>query len=393
MGHFTVPEMPGRPSSRFARSRASFPTADEELLLQAAVRPGPAGLAAWERLRDRVDPERLDPSTLRLLPLVCDNLLRSKVDDPLLPRLRGVRRRTWLANQMLFAEAAQLIGKLAAAGVPTLLLKGAALVATIYPSPGLRPMGDLDLLVPVQLGQRALAVAQSNRWASRYQLTPHFLSMRHAVDLVSPGHQHCDLHWRLLQESGEDWEEELWAGSIEVQFQGVPTRALGATDQLVHLCAHAMRGGRVRSMLSGLADAALLLEAQPIDWERLVALSRRSGYLPHVYDALALVRRTLDAPVPEPVLAALAATPVSRCDRLEYNAASWPSSTLRTAVILMCDYRRLVRYNRRTAALTFAEYLSGNWALDNVADLPLEFARRLGHRLQAGLRSFVARPA
>jgi hypothetical protein len=353
--------------------------------------PGSAGAAAWYSLRARLDLNHLSRSASRLLPLLCENLVRLGIDDPLLPQLRGVRRRTWLANQVLFNEVAPLIGKLESAGVPTLLLKGAALVGTLYNSPGLRPMGDLDLLVPVGMSERALEIAQSSQWACPYALTPHFLSMRHAVDLVSPNGQHCDLHWRLLQESGEDWERELWAASVGVELRGIRSRALGPADQLLHLCAHAMRGGRVLSMLPGIADAVLLLETHSIDWDRLVAFTRRSGYLLQVLDALAFLRRSLGAAVPDAVLAALEATPVAGCDRLEYGAASWPTSTPRTAVVLWCDYLRLARYNRRSASLSFAEYLSANWGLASVGELPFEFTRRVGRRLRAGLRSAFGR--
>ena len=86
-----------------------------------------------------------------LAPLVYTNLRQAaqsgQVPKPVAERLRhlyhrdtihGVARRELLRATLLrFAEAS----------VPVIVLKGAALATLVYPSPALRPMGDLDLLV------------------------------------------------------------------------------------------------------------------------------------------------------------------------------------------------------------------------------------------------------
>jgi hypothetical protein len=50
-------------------------------------------------------------------------------------------------NALLFEELEKILGALEEAGIPVVLLKGAALAQTVYPDPALRPMSDLDLLV------------------------------------------------------------------------------------------------------------------------------------------------------------------------------------------------------------------------------------------------------
>src|SRR5215471_14492317 len=52
--------------------------------------------------------------------------------------IHGVARRELLRTALL---------RLSEARVPVLVFKGAALAAFVYPSPGLRPMGNIDLLV------------------------------------------------------------------------------------------------------------------------------------------------------------------------------------------------------------------------------------------------------
>ncbi len=86
-----------------------------------------------------------------LAPLVYTNLRQvvqsGQVPKPVAERLRhlyhrdtihGIARRELLRTTLLrFSEA----------GVPVIVLKGAALAALVYPSPALRPMRDIDLLV------------------------------------------------------------------------------------------------------------------------------------------------------------------------------------------------------------------------------------------------------
>ena len=54
---------------------------------------------------------------------------------------------TGLRNALLDRELHRLLDDWRSAGVPAIVLKGAALTATAYRNPALRPMRDLDILV------------------------------------------------------------------------------------------------------------------------------------------------------------------------------------------------------------------------------------------------------
>ena len=56
---------------------------------------------------------------------------------------------------------------LAGAGIPTLLLKGAALAVASYPDPGSRTMEDVDILVPLEDADRALDALIDGRLGHR----------------------------------------------------------------------------------------------------------------------------------------------------------------------------------------------------------------------------------
>ncbi len=62
-------------------------------------------------------------------------------------KLQGLYLRHHHANQVRTGVLHDILSAYHAAGVPALVLKGAALAHTVYPEPGLRPMSDLDILV------------------------------------------------------------------------------------------------------------------------------------------------------------------------------------------------------------------------------------------------------
>lgn len=72
-----------------------WPSPLQEQVLRAALLPGEAGAAAWGRLRPELDIDDLwDSEIYRMLPLVQRNLQGLGLDDPDLPRMRGLARRT-----------------------------------------------------------------------------------------------------------------------------------------------------------------------------------------------------------------------------------------------------------------------------------------------------------
>ena len=74
-------------------------------------------------------------------------------------------------NAVLFQELERILRMLEAAGIPVIVLKGAALAQTIYPDIALRPMTDLDLLVLQKDLDRAVTLIRE----SGYQLVVRYL--------------------------------------------------------------------------------------------------------------------------------------------------------------------------------------------------------------------------
>jgi len=142
------------------------------------------------------------------------------------------------------------LARFGAVGIRPILGKGWA-VSRLYPRPGLRPYGDLDLHVAPEEHEAAAALLPS----------------------CEEGDLRVDLH-RGLPRVGRPWAE-VAARSFEVEVGGTRVRVLGPEDHLALLCAHLLFHGVWRPLW--LCDVALVVEAAPpgFDWDYLSALPAR----------------------------------------------------------------------------------------------------------------------
>ena len=145
-------------------------SAEQEILLRAALLQGESALAAWQQWTSAADIDRLRPGSYRLLPLLYRNLSALGVDDPLMSKLKGIYRQTWYKNQLLLGQLAGLVRTFHQADIPTLLLGGAALSILHYHDLGARPVFKCALLVPA--GQALQAVNLLARLGWRPQGRP-----------------------------------------------------------------------------------------------------------------------------------------------------------------------------------------------------------------------------
>ena len=224
----------------------------------------------------------------------------------------------YLANaaRNLFAADARssVLAALAAAQVPAMLLKGAALVETVYPDPGQREMLDLDVLVPSEkLSTATFALARLGYLSAAEDGGPGAGGLHHAPALIGDAELLAvELHHHIAIRS------ETTALPIEDLWQrGRPARAGGyllpsPEDLLLHVSLHFTRnrlGGHHQNRntagaLAQVADMARIVDCEPVDWERLAASARCYRLDAAVFLAL-FAAHELGVPIPEPALASL----------------------------------------------------------------------------------------
>lgn len=285
------------------------PIGDEALLLRMILTDQPDRMAGWRRWSQRVDFERLAPVIQDLLPALYKTISPLVPDDPLLNRMRGVYKRTWTHNLNALRVAISCCQMLERAGIDTMLFKGVSLLAD-YDTPGLRPMGDVDVLVPRSRVNTAIDVLLDDGWrpfpfCGRSRLQNVIVRRLHGWSFLKYG-VNVDLHWQTLHKTvGREDDVCIWENRCEATLFGIPARIPSASDRLLYALAHgADTEGRRR--VTWILDAAQILgsHSNAIDWAEFRAKASRMALDVLVRDLLGILRDRFDLPVPDPAIPA-----------------------------------------------------------------------------------------
>jgi hypothetical protein len=299
----------------------SWPTAEQELLLRAALLAGPEGLTAWERWKRAVDLDHLDAASVRLLPHLYRTLESAGVRDPLMGRLKGTYRHTLYDNHLRLRAAAPVLAELVRVGVGPMVLKGVPLAFLYYRDVGRRPMDDVDVLVPVRQAGAALEVLRQLGWLPRCRVTARHIQVGHAVDFADGRGHRLDLHWHLLPEScWPSADEAFWERAQRAALHGIEVTVLDPTDQLFHVCVHGVKWEQL-APVRWVADAAVTIAraGDEIDWDRLARQAEGHRLTLSLRAALQYLRAALGVPIPAEVLEQLRRARVSLAERWEHE--------------------------------------------------------------------------
>ncbi|HZQ07119.1 MAG TPA: nucleotidyltransferase family protein [Anaerolineae bacterium] len=367
------------------------PSAEQELLLRAALWRGADARAAWETWRARVDLPKLDSGSFRLLPLLYLNLRSIGVESSALTQLRKVYDYFRFPNQILLFHGKKSLQTLHAAGIPTLLLKASALIPLYYHDVGARPMGDLDVLVPTSQTREALWVLHEMGWKTKLrplnELPDAYLDQTYAHTLTLE-RVTLDLHQHVLfRDSRLHADDDFWTGAIPLDFWGIATLALNPADQLLHVCAHGTLWNDMPPV-RWVADAYYILTHATVDWERLTVQAQVRELVLPLLNTLRYLHDQMNAPVPVSVLDGLARLPVTRAARLKFQLETQPPSKHNIAVKLWYHYDRFrtvsIHYQNENPLLRFPAYLRDIWNLHETRQVPGYIANFARQRLTGG---------
>lgn len=233
-----------------------------------------------------------------------------KLPDEVQGSLRQAYLKNTARNTILLHELDRLLQQFQQAEIPVIVLKGAHLAQAVYASPGLRVMGDLDLLVPYTKIEPAIALLQTCGFKSERPFWPDVDGAMHyhapaAVKALTM----VELHWNLAGDSRpiQIDVQELWGQKQPFGAYPPGIFALCPTHLVLHLAAHASYGHRFRHQLRTLCDLAVVLEqmAGSLDWRGLQETCMRWQAERGVYLALRLAQDLLGAHLPEHVLEGL----------------------------------------------------------------------------------------
>lgn len=251
-----------------------------------------------------------------MLPAITAHLPREVLGEDY-PHMKGLRRATWVSNQLTLNALAAALDALAQHEIHPVVVKGAALVTGVYEEPGIRRMGDADIVVGPDDFDVAYEVLVSRGWRPKG-------SWIHSVDLVAPTGEGLDLHrWALFPRFCR-YEESTWyRRTVPGSVLGRRTSRLRLSDELVLAVVHGLFTHGASSVRWPLDVAAIMRSASPSQvstelWDEVVSSAREVGLGRVVGQGLSLCVEDLGLEVPQRIVKELEAQPLDLLLRAEW---------------------------------------------------------------------------
>ncbi|MFO1270419.1 MAG: nucleotidyltransferase family protein [Rubrivivax sp.] len=267
------------------------PSARQALLLDllspqvpAAPALAAAGGEDWQALLAMARTHRVGPLLNRRL---ADAALR--VPAPVRQALATEHRRHAMRSLLWQRDLLQAHQALVAADVEHCVLKGPLLALGAYADPALRPLRDLDLLVPRAEALRAWHALVAAGCTPQKSAGDPRAALQSGAKHLPPLHAATggfaiELHVALTDDEhrpagAPDPAEDpaFWARRRPFALAGHALPGCGPTDLLFHLAGHAVYGHAFDNGPLLLADVERLLATQAIDWPLFWQQAQRLG--------------------------------------------------------------------------------------------------------------------
>lgn len=312
--------------------------------------PAPESPAQWATFADAVIREGLAG-------ILLDVADQSDTPIPEPIRLLWHREAARIANARRVHQetAAYLIRALDQAGMPAMLLKGAALSASLYHRPELRPSSDIDILVhPADAGRAVVVLTEHGCRKGAHLLNARFFPDHYyETELFAtiPHQVRIDLHARPLRPLPYSvWlnDAEFWDDARAVALGPQSALIPSPENMLIHLAAHAAFHGGTR--LLWLYDLKRWADAyrDEINWTLFVDRCVRWQLTEAVLTALDRAAERLGPIVPAVVPTHLVRVHSSRAERRILaqapHDASRPIAHVFTNLLCTPGLRRRIRY-------------------------------------------------
>ena len=232
--------------------------------------------------------------------------------------------------------------------IDVICYKGAMLAEQVYRDSGLRPMGDIDLLIRKEDIVKADNILRRNGYSMPLEIK--------GFDGFSPGQYRnsflyrsenrfsnaVHLHWHVVNFSPYDERiiqkinmDRVWHESIPVRLGNADLRTFSLHHEIIFLCMHALNHAFYPLLRLCDINELLRLRKDDINWDRLVKDSFEFHLSKCVYYVLYLVSTMLKAEMPETVLHRLKPKRISLIES-KFISAVLNGKPILTGEWLMC---------------------------------------------------------
>ncbi len=228
----------------------------------------------WAKIMDMAGQHRLKPLLHWRLQHEHPGLA---VPAPILTELADSFKRSSVRQMVMHRELILTVRALNQAGIPNLALKGAYLAYHAYPHPALRPLRDIDILVPKDKALEAFETLLEQGW-QRNKYGPGnpaaWLDTHHHLPGLSSasGAAFIELHHQLTEPEHNNGVDlgtmpELWETAISTSIAGTEVKFMSIPHLLLHLIEHAVDHHQLNNGSLFISDLAYLLQTHTIDWQ------------------------------------------------------------------------------------------------------------------------------
>jgi hypothetical protein len=200
--------------------------------------------------------------------------------DSALAGLRQVAHKTLVDNLVLLKALKETAAIMRAENIDFILLKGASLLALLYPEIQLRPMTDIDFLIPRGAWPRLAAALRAKGFSMPSREEEKFYGETWYHQLVkSPWSVSTNLefHWNLESiERSRIKPEDLFRRAVPCELDGETFKRLGDEDLLIHLGVHLAHHYETPALI-WVEDLRRLLRQGSFDWARIARTARDWG--------------------------------------------------------------------------------------------------------------------
>jgi len=277
----------------------------------------------WERIVSLAIQQKVESWLYKRLK---EHKILEKTPPLELERLRLSCHKGAARNLQIYSELTQITKKFNQFDIHVIVLKGAYLAHTVYPSPSLRRMVDCDILVRDEDLPKAVEVLTNLGYKSSSPIEKWNKSLSHHLPPFRKENSksEVELHWTIFSTSHprEIDITDLWKRAQSYPLKGGEALTLCPEDMLLHICYHASYHHLFLQGYRSLLDVAFLLAhfdtkrisndlnnkvemERVIDWQTVCERSRLWGCAKGTYLLLYLAKTLLNVDIPTYVLETL----------------------------------------------------------------------------------------
>ncbi len=343
-------------------------------LLKASLLNGEEAAKAYEKWKQVSDIENLNHGEARLLPLLSQNLQSLKIKDELTEKIKGMHRHAFLSTSRRVHQSLPVFRTLNEKGIRFIALKGLAMNLAVYSCLSLRPMEDIDFLVPKSRIADVIDLLKEMGYQTYPPTTvlPFYFDYHHSIGFINQDRHIIDVHATISDECCSDGDAHPFHQLYEtIEYLEIPFRVPQKTELLFHTIIHGMRWNPTLP-LRWAADASAILDSSAIDWERMLKYAKEYRVVLPFLEGLTFLKEELDQPVPDHLLNTLASLPVSSSEVREYR---FHQSEYNGAIASMVHHWD--RYRHLGYKESFPAFCRRSWGIEHSWQFPLEAFKKM----------------